>query len=498
MQQTDSSKQEFSTIKRMQAHPLDRYNKISSISALNVEHPMNIRFSGMGPIWVEDIEQYYCYSGGTANVNFVPFFNGSAKIRTYNETVLLPATMLIEIEHNLNTQFVDVTFRNGPNAIDLQWKVGDIASNNQAHFITVYGQAETIVDLKVFIVGKIALGDDFLENQTFTIGDLLYELTSTGFSVTNILTDAKMVVEAGTVRFFDATSGKDISFGTELVTYDGQRVLFPNNTNPEWTIAAEDYVNQKADEANIYTDDAITALLDGVDASGDTLQKLYNLILTNTSEITVADIASRDAYDVPTTPFNIFVLNDGDGQWATYKATTTGIGATFVKTSDPDLLNAAMSASAIKAAYESNADTNAYTNAEKAKLGGIASGATANDTDANLKNRANHTGSQLASTISNFSAATIAVVLTGLSLATGGTIASTDTILQAFGKLQYQITNLLTFANVIAAIGYTPANLANKQNSMAADGTGTKFPTVDAVNDQNSQTMGILYYYSNS
>ena len=36
---------------------------------------------------------------------------------------------------------------------------------------------------------------------------------------------------------------------------------------------------------------------------------------------------------------------------------------------------------------------------EKSKLAGIATGATANDTDANLKNRANHTGTQAISTI---------------------------------------------------------------------------------------------------
>ena len=54
----------------------------------------------------------------------------------------------------------------------------------------------------------------------------------------------------------------------------------------------------------------------------------------------------------------------------------------------------------IKALYEAIA--NAYTDSEKSKLAGIASGATLNDTDTNLKNRANHTGSQLASTISDF------------------------------------------------------------------------------------------------
>lgn len=44
--------------------------------------------------------------------------------------------------------------------------------------------------------------------------------------------------------------------------------------------------------------------------------------------------------------------------------------------------------------------TEDYTTAEKSKLAGIASGATANDTDANLKNRENHTGTQAISTIS--------------------------------------------------------------------------------------------------
>lgn len=57
--------------------------------------------------------------------------------------------------------------------------------------------------------------------------------------------------------------------------------------------------------------------------------------------------------------------------------------------------------------FESNLDDVAYTQAEKTKLAGIATGATANDTDANLKNRANHTGTQLASTISDFNTAVV-------------------------------------------------------------------------------------------
>jgi hypothetical protein len=53
----------------------------------------------------------------------------------------------------------------------------------------------------------------------------------------------------------------------------------------------------------------------------------------------------------------------------------------------------------IKTAYENNADTNAFTDAEQTKLTGIATSATANSSDATLLNRANHTGIQLSSTI---------------------------------------------------------------------------------------------------
>jgi len=40
-----------------------------------------------------------------------------------------------------------------------------------------------------------------------------------------------------------------------------------------------------------------------------------------------------------------------------------------------------------------------------------------------------------------------------------------------------------TFNGKQPALGFTPENTANKQNSLAVDGTGVKFPTVDAVNN---------------
>jgi hypothetical protein len=58
--------------------------------------------------------------------------------------------------------------------------------------------------------------------------------------------------------------------------------------------------------------------------------------------------------------------------------------------------------------------------------------------------RSNHTGTQTSSTISDFANTVRSTVLTGLSTATAQAIAATDTILQAFGYLQAQLTSLST------------------------------------------------------
>lgn len=113
---------------------------------------------------------------------------------------------------------------------------------------------------------------------------------------------------------------------------------------------------------------AVALLRDGVGASGNTLLKLYNLVLGAANQVNVTNLAARNAYNVPKLPFNIFVSDDGDGKWALYSATSTGVGATFVKLSDPDLLNAVMSAAQIQAAYESNADTFRLTAAVKQQI----------------------------------------------------------------------------------------------------------------------------------
>lgn len=177
---------------------------------------------------------------------------------------------------------------------------------------------------------------------------------------------------------------------------------------------------------------------------------------SETDTFSVQNIEARNALDVKALN-KIFVVNDGDGKWALYLATTAGLNATYVKLSDPDLLNAAMTSAQVKASYESNADTNAFTDALLTKLNGISPGAGANQNDAFLLARANHTGTQLASTISNFGTSVLSTILTGFSILTGTQVIGTDTVLGAFGKLQKQIIDIATLAGTKANTSQLPA-----------------------------------------
>lgn len=211
---------------------------------------------------------------------------------------------------------------------------------------------------------------------------------------TKITYDEKGLVTAGDdATTADITESTDKNYVTDAQLVVIENTVGSNNgdqdLSPYQTIVNSDAGDAATlSDAEDYTDAEITALKDGVTGTGDTLQKLYNLILGSFTQVTVANISARNAYNVPQLPFNILVTDDGDTRWALYTATTTGVGATFLKLSDPDLLNAVMSNAAIKTAYESNSDTNAFTNALLSKLNALDSSlyeAVANkDTDGTL------------------------------------------------------------------------------------------------------------------
>jgi hypothetical protein len=93
-----------------------------------------------------------------------------------------------------------------------------------------------------------------------------------------------------------------------------------------------------------------------------------------------------------------------------------------------------------------------------------------NARDTANRDRANHTGTQLAATISDFFTQVRATLLTGISFVTATAVTATDTILQAIGKLQAQVDN--------------KENSTNKTSTIAGNESSTTlFSTIKGIVD---------------
>lgn len=146
-----------------------------------------------------------------------------------------------------------------------------------------------------------------------------------------------------------------------------------------------------------------TLLLSVQETGGDSLQKAANLtdledkqaartaleLLTDTeiadrissaqlalgTNFTVANITERDALEDLDDDDRVLVLDGGEGTWVQFKPIAfdaeTGLATDWLTLMSEEVLQRVMSSAAIKAAYESNEDTNAYTDADKAKLDAI-------------------------------------------------------------------------------------------------------------------------------
>tara|TARA_B110000438_G_scaffold62609_2_gene63088 strand:- start:1936 stop:3828 length:1893 start_codon:yes stop_codon:yes gene_type:complete len=152
---------------------------------------------------------------------------------------------------------------------------------------------------------------------------------------------------------------------------------------------------------------AVDSILDGAPAALDTLNELAAAIdddASYASTITTA-LAAKAPLASPTFTGTVAIPNISDLESAVAANTakvsnvSTDLSAsadgTSLTVSSSDGTNASIPAVTTSA-------WGAMTDEDKTKLDGVATGATANDTDANLKARANHTGTQAASTISDF------------------------------------------------------------------------------------------------
>lgn len=116
------------------------------------------------------------------------------------------------------------------------------------------------------------------------------------------------------------------------------------------TTAYESYADQAEADAKTYADTQIDAAK---------LALGTNFVVADTTEAdALTDVGIGDI---------VFVADNGDGKWAQYKVSQVD-PTVFTKIMDQDVMLNAISAASIKSAYESNADTNALTNARLSSL----------------------------------------------------------------------------------------------------------------------------------
>jgi len=103
--------------------------------------------------------------------------------------------------------------------------------------------------------------------------------------------------------------------------------------------------------------------------------EVQSLVAGAEDAYSVASIAARGALTGLKIADRVFVSNDGDSKWALYIVTAVtdgkGTSSTFTKVADEDLFTNALSKEAVKSAYESNTNTNAFSDSDKTKVGHI-------------------------------------------------------------------------------------------------------------------------------
>lgn len=129
-------------------------------------------------------------------------------------------------------------------------------------------------------------------------------------------------------------------------------------------------------DASKKVETAVTSLRDSAPEHANTLSKLYGLMRQNRNMYICENNVERMLLDKTTMVVGdqVFVRNDGDGEWAFYmllgKAPNLVYEKTFRKGDILDPLNSVK----IKVLYESNPDTNVFTDAEKKFIGSLVNG----------------------------------------------------------------------------------------------------------------------------
>lgn len=216
---------------------------------------------------------------------------------------------------------------------------------------------------------------------------------------------------------------------------------------------------------------------------------------------TVADIAERDLLENLTVDDRVFVLDDGDGNWANYKPATIpaegGPVSSWVKLTDKDALENAISAPAIKAAYETNDDTNAYDDAAKAKVDLVSATVAIDLDDAVLKADLVQDLDVSAATDAAPSAAAVKAYASS-AVAEGGALPVLEQLVVASDKITLTheprggVSGIMNFATV----RYVDESSNAWDAPVVAGGSANEFTiAVDVPGEWDGKTVSVQYFH---
>lgn len=235
-------------------------------------------------------------------------------------------------------------------------------------------------------VGVVQEKTDLLTiTQAVDLDTLESDVSDNSTNITSITAVLKTALTGDGAGVY-ADSGKSVTAShMSLTTTTAKMQAGGGNTAIELTETSPGEITLKVQAGSTGNETDITA----VAIEGESTSQKANITMREkvTFAAETSGIRYTDLSGTPSIPSTTSDITEGTNLYYTDARADARIAAANV--TDLSDVTAAGSGSII-------------TSAERTKLTGIATGATANDSDANLKNRANHTGTQTASTISDF------------------------------------------------------------------------------------------------
>lgn len=269
-------------------------------------------------------------------------------------------------------------------------ELADVAPVSPGPVVLTYALQATL-DAEV---SRAEAAEADLQGQIDALPDTFLELTDTPAAYTGHAGEAAIVNPAGTALIFGTVSGGGASLSDNIPLIESGTGSAGVGTEA----SRDDHVHPAQDLSGYATTGALST----------EVTNRTNADLSLESDIDSAIVNHSAALD----PHPGYAT---DSDLATHSALTTTAHGGIVASTDARLTDArtptAHATSHVTGGSDVIANAVAAGNsglmsgADKTKLNGIATGATANSSDATLLARANHTGTQAASTISDFSEA---------------------------------------------------------------------------------------------